>query len=224
MKGRINFGYPISYANGWTDLITIFDSNPQKTWATTGLNATTQETTQRPLADANDATICVDNSVSGSNDLCARSKNHFDIYTGVLPVNSGNWAYQFGSAGATFTLPITTNSQITSTLAVGTPPFVVSSTTPVVNLTTVPATFTASGVQQSGVHIVQDSVALASGTASVTLSGSAAYSSSTSYTCNVVRSANTNTFKVLNNSATKFTITSSIGTDNDTVRFVCVGS
>ena len=62
------------------------------------------------------------------------------------------------------------------------------------------------------------------GTASVTLAGSAAYTSSTTYTCNVVRSANTNAFKVVNNSATKFTITSSTGTDSDTVRFVCVGS
>ncbi|MCA8382524.1 hypothetical protein LGN22_26825 [Burkholderia cenocepacia] len=70
-------------------------------------------------------------------------------------------------------------------------------------------------------HMVQGSVVLAAGTATVTLSGSAVYTSSSSYTCTANDATGANAVKVGQTSGTSITFT---GTGTDTVQFVCAGS
>jgi hypothetical protein len=76
-----------------------------------------------------------------------------------------------------------------------------------------------------GLHVVEGSAALTAGTVQVTLTGAAAgFTSATSYTVLLASSLNDRTLKVVNGSATQFTITSSDLTDTDTVRYVVIGS
>jgi hypothetical protein len=77
------------------------------------------------------------------------------------------------------------------------------------------------GTAVSAPHMVQGSVALASGTATVTLSGSAVYTSSSSYTCTANDTTAAAAVKVGQTSGTSITFT---GTSTDTVQFMCAGS
>jgi hypothetical protein len=72
---------------------------------------------------------------------------------------------------------------------------------------------------------VRDTATLTLGTVTVTLSGSAAYTSATSYVC-VANSATeaTVSLEVSNESGSKFTITSSNNKDTGAVGFVCTGN
>jgi hypothetical protein len=74
-------------------------------------------------------------------------------------------------------------------------------------------------------HTVRDTATLTLGTVTVTLSGSAAYTSATSYVC-VANSATaaTSSLEVSNESGSKFTITSSNNKDAGAVGFVCTGN
>lgn len=107
-------------------------------------------------------------------------------------------------------------------VATGTAPLTIASTTPVANLTTVPTTYNAAGTQQTGVHIVKDSGTLSGGTLVVTLTGSAAFTSSSTYSC----AANDDTsgvtaITVVYTSGTSVTFN---GTTSDAFRYVCVGN
>ena len=81
--------------------------------------------------------------------------------------------------------------------------------------------YSTTGTLVAGPHMVTGSVALASGTATVTLSGSAVYTSSTSYTCTANDTTAAAAVKVGQTSATSITFT---GTSTDTVQFMCAGS
>lgn len=116
---------------------------------------------------------------------------------------------------------LSTPSQFTSTLATGTPPLVIASTTPVANLTAVPTTYSANGTQQTSAHIVQDTATLAAGTVTVTLTGSAIFTNATSYTCIAEDETAIAATKCLQNSGSSITIT---GTGTDMVRFILVGN
>jgi hypothetical protein len=74
-------------------------------------------------------------------------------------------------------------------------------------------------------HTVRDTATLTAGTVTVTLSGSAAYTSATGYVC-VANSATaaTSSLEVSNKSPTEFTITSSNNKDTGAVGFVCTGN
>jgi hypothetical protein len=72
-----------------------------------------------------------------------------------------------------------------------------------------------------GPHMVQGSIALAAGTATVTLSGSAVFTSSTSFTCTANDSTAANSVRVNQASGTSITFT---GTSTDTVQFLCAGN
>lgn len=209
-KGRLNFG---SRPDGDSiinnlDVVTLVDSNIFKTQATGG---------HRPVADAQDSAISCDNcnGTMSQVGIGFRAPQSLSNYINSL-ADGTHWLERLTSSTKTFQV------QIDTTVSTGTAPFLVASTTPVSNLTTVPASYTASGTQETNVHLVQDSIALASGTATVTLSGSGAFTSATSFTCNAVRT-NGHAFKLVNNSGTSFTITSATLTDTDTVRFVCLG-
>ncbi|MBB3258232.1 hypothetical protein F4827_003100 [Paraburkholderia bannensis] len=77
------------------------------------------------------------------------------------------------------------------------------------------------GTAVNAPHMVQGSVALASGTATVTLSGSAVYTSSSSYVCTAIDTTAAAAVKVGQTSGTSITFT---GTSTDTVQFHCTGS
>lgn len=81
--------------------------------------------------------------------------------------------------------------------------------------------YSTTGTGVNAPHMVQGSVALAAGTATVTLSGSAVYTSSSSYTCTANDATGANAVKVGQTSGTSITFT---GTSTDTIQFVCAGS
>lgn len=136
---------------------------------------------------------------------------------------TGNGKFVFDNTPA-FTTPdigaATTASQITSTLATGTAPFSIASTTPVANLTTVPVTYDISGTQQTGVHIVMGHCILGT-SCSITLTGSAAFTSSSTYECSAVDETTAAAVKFAPSSGSAFALT---GTGTDTLSFICIGN
>ena len=119
------------------------------------------------------------------------------------------------------------NGTVESFLPTGTPPFAAASTTPVINLTTVPTTYNVSGTQLVNVHIVADSSSLVSGTPStkvITLSGAAIFTSNTSYKCAVSNTTNpANSLAITYTDGSHFTITGP-NTVSDSFSFNCVGN
>lgn len=113
------------------------------------------------------------------------------------------------------------NFQLRSTVATGTAPFVVASTTPVANLHANPVAYNTSGTQQVGAKAVSGSVTLAGGAATVTLSGNAVFTSPTSYQCAPNNNSASNFARISNVSGSSFTVT---GTGTDTIGFICVGN
>lgn len=97
----------------------------------------------------------------------------------------------------------------------------------IVNIPTIAGTFPAGvynangTVQTATPHIVQDTATLAAGTVTVTLTGSAVFTSATSYTCTADDDTSIAATKVLQNSGSSITIQ---GTGTDVVRFICVGN
>ena len=120
----------------------------------------------------------------------------------------------------TLTAPMTTSQTITSTLASGTAPLVVSSTTPVANLTTVPVTYDHTGAQQLGVHIVRDHCILGT-SCSVTLTGAAVFTSNVSYTCAANDQTGNQPVNFSPTSGSAFTFS---GTGTDALSYICVGN
>jgi hypothetical protein len=215
LTGRLNFGKSVD--NSSHDQITIWDSAPDQTEAV--ISPTTRN--RRAILPA-DIGIGVDNQGGyASGGLMNHAGVSISNYVNVIP-NGTNFQERLTASMKAFTVPITTNSQIRSTVT-KLPPFMVASTTPVANLTTTPVTYDANGAQKTNVHLVLDVAKLDSGIARVTLTGNAAFSSPSSYACNVVRSANTHEVRVENLSGKSFTITSADQTDRDIVKFSCIG-
>lgn len=79
------------------------------------------------------------------------------------------------------------------------------------------------GAKRTPFHFVEGSVALVAGTAVVTLTAPAVFTSATTYTVNLSRTVATG-WGVVNNSGSQFTITSANLLDTDTVRFQILGS
>ncbi len=127
LQGRLNFNWS-TVSQG--HIITLVNATPLKTMATAG---------NRPLADANDTYIGLDGSAGGQATTAAQlafgSPIAISNYIGSLPDNT-SWLERLTASLKSFKIPITTNSQITSTLANGTAPLVVTSQTRVSNLKT----------------------------------------------------------------------------------------
>ncbi|MHA6905485.1 hypothetical protein JK151_08835 [Ralstonia syzygii subsp. celebesensis] len=81
--------------------------------------------------------------------------------------------------------------------------------------------YNTAGTGSGGPHMVTGNVALSSGSATVTFSGSAAFGSLASYVCTATDNTAANAVKVSNGSGTSMTIT---GTGTDSVLFMCVGN
>jgi hypothetical protein len=100
-KGVINLGTPYGYANGPGDAITIIDSNPFKTLSTTG---------NRPLADAGDTAIGLDQNHGG---LAFRDPASISFYINHL-LDGSSYLERLTSTAKSFTVPVTAPSFIGS--------------------------------------------------------------------------------------------------------------
>jgi hypothetical protein len=89
------------------------------------------------------------------------------------------------------------------------------------SITVQTSAYSAAGKKTTNVHVVQDSATMESGVVTVTLTGSAAFSSVTSYTCVANDQTADRAIKVTQTSGSSITFT---GTGRAVVRFICVGS
>ena len=128
---------------------------------------------------------------------------------------------RISNAGAAAFTTISATGQITSTLASGTAPFSITSTTPVANLTTVPTTYNAAGTQQTAAKLVTGTATLSGGTVTVTLSGSAVYTGAGTYQCTGTDQTAINAVRIANTNGTTFVIT---GTTTDVIGYICLGN
>jgi hypothetical protein len=144
--------------------------------------------------------------------------------------NGGGTLFKVSGSGA-----VTTTSNFTSSVATGTAPLVVTSTTTVPNLTVsnhpkaqfCGTTSSCSATAETSPQIVYGSAPLVTGTPStVTITGiSPAFTSSTSYKCTVSDSTSVANalFQVTYVSGSSFTITGGNAL-TDTVAYICVGN
>lgn len=152
---------------------------------------------------------------SASQPINFNSRDSGNVIRGsALSVNSsGNFAFNpYGG--------VILGSQWQSTASTGTPPLIVASTTPVANLNASPVTYNAVGTQQTNGHLIEDSCTLGTNCA-VTLTGSAAYTSSTSYSCQCTDQTAAQACRANQTSGSAVTFT---GTGTDVLRFVCAGN
>ena len=164
LKGRLNFS-TVGTAPG--HIITLSDSNFQKTIATAN---------NRPANDANDSFIGYDQSNGDAENVGISLGAPKSVSSYIGNVGDGkSWLERLTSTLKSFKVPITTNSLVTSTVPPGTPPLVISSTTPVANLTlsnhprlqNCGTTSTCSASAVTGGQIVFGSVTLTRGQATV---------------------------------------------------------
>ena len=94
-KGRLNFGKTIAWPN---DVITLADSNLAKTLTTSG---------ERPLNDAGDMALGVDQSGG----LTLRSGTSISSYINAIPSGS-NYQERLTGAAKTFNVPVTVNGNL----------------------------------------------------------------------------------------------------------------
>jgi hypothetical protein len=114
----------------------------------------------------------------------------------------------------------TFTQQLISSLVTGTAPFVISSTTPVANLTTVPATYNAAGTQQTAVHLVFGKCTLGTD-CDVMFTGPAAYTGPDTYECTAMDQTAAAAVRVNQTSGSAVTFT---GTGKSVIRYSCVGN
>ena len=179
-KGRLNFGKMIPALPN--HLITLADSAFDKTMATAG---------GRPANDANDVWIGFDGTVNQGitqAQLAFGAPKAISNYIGNVGDGSA-WLERLTSSAKTFKVPVST-PQMVSTASTGTAPLVVSSKTPVTNLTVAnhPVLQSCGAAEQCSATLVTSGqivigrITLRSGSA--TLSGiNPAFAASTSFNC-----------------------------------------
>jgi len=97
-KGRLNFGHR-GVTVGFTPLITLGDSNWEKTWASGN---------HRPTADANDLDLGYEGNIDT---LYSRAEKEVRTYVGKVP--DGNPPEKLSAAAKTFNVPVTINGDLT---------------------------------------------------------------------------------------------------------------
>ena len=95
------------------------------------------------------------------------------------------------------------------------------STTPPVISPNAPPVYTSNGTQQITPHVVQDTVTLLGGTAVVGLTGAAAFTSASSYSCVAQDDTGQNAVQVVQSSGSSITFN---GTGAHVIRYICVGN
>jgi hypothetical protein len=124
------------------------------------------------------------------------------------------------SGDAAITAAAISGTVLTSTVTTGTAPIVAASTTPVANLTGQVLAYNPAGTQQTSAHTVFWTCTL--GTSCViTLSGSAAFTSASSYYCSGTDQTAAAAVKIVNSAAGTITVT---GTGTDVISGVCIGN
>jgi hypothetical protein len=89
-----------------------------------------------------------------------------------------------------------------------------------VRSTRIAATYNAAGTLQTTVHLIEDTCTLGTSCA-VTLTGSAAFTTASSYRCTATDATAANAVRVNQASGTSVTFT---GTGTDVINFVCIGN
>jgi hypothetical protein len=128
-----------------------------------------------------------------------------DFGTGSSGSTAGSWKANTGTLG----------------VATGTAPLVVTSTTPVANLTTVPTTYDHSGTQKTGTRIVADSGTLSGNVLTVTFTGAAIFGGAGNYFCtaNDITGPSAIQIEYLSGSQAKFT-----GNGTHSFKYICIGN
>lgn len=219
LKGRLIFnpGLLQSVASG--SIITLNDSNPMKTWA---------DAWHRPTMDANDSAIGFDSGSVGSSAavVAFSAPQGFHWYTGTT-FDGSSWIEGLSPSLKTFKVPMTTNSQITSTLANGTAPRVTTSQTRIANeytggnpgLIYCGTTTACAKTQNFNGFVVYGTVTLVAGTASYSTLPFA----STSWLCDTfdITTPGTTSSMVQVTDSTHATVT---GTGTHVIGFQCTGN
>jgi hypothetical protein len=218
LKGRTNYG---TLGSGPSHIITLSDSNFGKTVATAN---------NRPKNDSNDAFIGYDQQVSTPSKVGVSfgAPESLSNYIG----NAGDgtsWLERLTPNLKSFRVPITTNSQIISSVSTGTPPLLVASTTPVANLTLRNhpqvescgnANTCVGNVLMNG-QVVFGSVTLAEGSARVN-SFKPGFSSTSTFQCTASDRTNaSNSANAVPLSPTGIAVT---GKGADVISYICVGN
>jgi hypothetical protein len=218
LKGRVNFS---TLGSGPGHIITLSDSNFQKTVATAN---------NRPANDANDAFLGYDQADGNPANVGISLGAPKSISSYIGNAGDGkNWLERLTGNVKAFRVPLTTDSLFTSTVPSGKPPFSVSSTTPVANLTVsnhprlqaCGDTPNCSARAVTGGQIVFGSVTLAHGEATVT-GFSPPFKTAESYQCTA--SDKTTAVNAANAIALSGNSIAVRGTGNDLIAYVCAGS
>lgn len=114
-----------------------------------------------------------------------------------------------------------TSGQFVSEVATGTEPINVTSTTPCVNVNANPICYNSAGTQQVNCHKVKGFVSLAGGTATVTLSGGAVFTSDSTFNTAAVNHTAARAFQVVHNSGSSITFN---GTGTDLIGYTMTGN
>lgn len=148
--------------------------------------------------------------------------NRWRLISNANGSSAGTLVFQTTTDGfaSSFITPITMNTN--GSVALGT----TGTTSTVAGSLSVAGTgamplYGTTGTGVNAPHMVQGTVTLASGAATVTLSGSAVFTSSSSYVCNANDTTAANPVKVALSSGTSIALT---GTGTDVVMFHCVGN
>lgn len=218
LKGRMNFS---TLGTGPGHIITLSDSNFQKTIATAN---------NRPENDAQDAFLGYDQAdgTPANVGISLGAPKSISSYIG----NSGdgkNWLERLTPNLKSFRVPLTTDSQFSSTVPSGKPPFSVSSTTPVANLTVsnhpkmqnCGTTASCSANAVTGGQIVFGSITLAHGEATVK-GFNPSFKTSDSFQCTA--SDKTTAANAANAVAVSGSSIVVRGTGNDVISYMCAGS
>ncbi len=218
LKGKTNYG---TLGSGPSHIITLSDSNLEKTVATAN---------NRPNNDGNDAFIGYDQRTGTPSSVGISFGAPVSLSNYVGNAGDGsNWLERLTANLKTFRVPITTNSQITSTVSTGTPPLAVASTTPVPNLTlsnhpevqSCGSTATCSPQVLTNGQIVFGTVTLEG--ASATVSGlKPGFTTANSFRCTA--SDNTNATTSANAVASSSNSIRISGKTGDVISYICVGN
>jgi len=195
--------------------ITLYDSQQQKTLSNIG----------RLAASVNDVFIGTDDTAGNFRNLSFGAPQAISFYIGNTGDNS-SYLERLTSSNKAFNVPVTTNSQITSTVATGTAPLVVSSQTRVPNLTTggnpslinCGTTTSCSNSLLLNGYVVKGSVALSAGSANI----HGLPFTSTAFIC--VTGDNTTATNGSKMVETGNTTATATGTGTDVIAYICGGN
>lgn len=174
--------------------------------------------------DANGVSTCRINLNGTCEDAITPTWTNSNIVGNLNVINYTNTGLYNSGTNSFGSLILSTNlsygGQITSTVATGTAPIVVTSTTPVAHLTTVPNIGNTAGNQYTNAKEVFDVKTLSSGTYAITFTSPYTFTSSGTYACWCNDLSGTN---LCNVTLTSGTAATAHGSGSDLVAIFCAG-